>query len=131
MLGHAHHQRPAGVACAAPASLIVWWQSNLATNPRPALTLQQFRMVSRALSDPRRVALLESIGSEPEYSCQELCKEAGVSKGTVSHHMDVLVKAGLIVERRRGQYMFYEVRRDVIAAYAAELIRRVAPLART
>ena len=54
-----------------------------------------------------------------------------MSKGTVSHHMDVLVKAGLIVERRRGQYMFYEVRRDVIAAYAAELIRRVAPLART
>ena len=103
----------------------------MATNPRPALTLQQYRTVSRALSDPRRVALLESIGSAQEYSCQELCREAGVSKGTVSHHMDILVKAGLIVERRRGQFMFYEVRRDVIAAYAAELIRRVAPPART
>jgi len=45
--------------------------------------------------------------------------------------MDILVKAGLIVERRRGQYMFYEVRRDVIAAYAAELIRRVAPANRS
>jgi len=101
----------------------------LATNPRPALTPAQFRSVSRALSDPRRVALLESIGSESEYSCQALCKEAGVSKGTVSHHIDILVKAGLIVERRRGQFMFYEVRRDVIAAYAAELIRRVAPTA--
>ena len=111
--------------------MLVWWASNLATNPKPALTLQEFRTVSRALSDPRRVALLESIGSEAEYSCQELCKESGVSKGTVSHHMDILVKAGLIVERRRGQYMFYEVRRDVIAAYAAELIRRVAPPART
>ena len=128
MVGHAHR---ASAPCAGTGSVIVWWQSNLATNPRAALTLQQFRMVSRALSDPRRVALLESIGSEPEYSCQELCKEAGVSKGTVSHHMDVLVKAGLIVERRRGQYMFYEVRRDVIAAYAAELIRRVAPPAHT
>ena len=103
----------------------------MVTNPRPALTTQEFRTVSRALSDPRRVALLENIGSASEYSCQELCKEAGVSKGTVSHHMDILVKAGLIVERRRGQYMFYEVRRDVIAAYAAELIRRVAPAAHT
>lgn len=111
--------------------MIVWCESNLPTNPRPALTLQQFRTVSRALSDPRRVALLESIGSATEYSCQELCREAGVSKGTVSHHMDILVKAGLVVERRRGQYMFYEVRRDVIAAYAAELIRRVAPTAHT
>ena len=43
----------------------------------------------------------------------------------------ILVKAGLIVERRRGQFMFYEVRRDVIAAYAAELIRRVAPASRS
>ena len=103
----------------------------MATTPRPALTLRQFRTVSRALSDPRRVALLESIGSATEYSCQELWREAGGSEGTVSHHMDILVKAGLIVERRRGQYMFYEVRRDVIAAYAAELIRRVAPTART
>ena len=102
----------------------------MATNPRPALTRQEFRTVSRALSDPRRVALLESIGSAAEYSCQELCRESGVTKGTVSHHMDILADAGLIIERRRGQYMFYEVRRDVIAAYAAELIRRVAPTAR-
>jgi ArsR family transcriptional regulator len=87
--------------------------------------------VSRALADPRRLALLEEIGSAREYSCQMLCRGSGISKGTVSHHMKILVDAGLIVERRRGQYMFYEVRREVIAAYAAELIRRAAPLART
>ena len=96
----------------------------MGTSLRPTLTPRKFREVSRALADPRRQTLLESIGSAPEYSCQELCREAEVTKGTVSHHVDILVKAGLIVERRRGQYMFYEVRRDVIAAYAAELIRR-------
>ena len=30
------------------------------------------------------MALLESIGSAPEYSCQALCQESGVSKGTVT-----------------------------------------------
>ncbi len=76
------------------------------------------------------MALLESIGSAPEYSCQQLCSEAGVTKGTVSHHVRELVRAGLIEERRDGQYMFYEVRREVLAAYAAELLRRVARVER-
>jgi len=72
------------------------------------------------------MALLESIGSEPEFSCQKLCLESGVTKGTVSHHVRELARAGLITERREGQYMFYEVRREVVAAYVAELMRRVA-----
>jgi DNA-binding transcriptional ArsR family regulator len=72
------------------------------------------------------MALLESIGSEPECPCQKLCSESGITKGTVSHHVRELVRAGLIEERREGQYMFYEIRREVLAAYAAELMRRVA-----
>ncbi len=91
-----------------------------------ALTARQFQAVAKALADPRRMALLESIGSERECSCQKLCSESGVTKGTVSHHVRELVRAGLIEERRDGQYMFYEVRREVLAAYTAELLRRVA-----
>jgi len=92
---------------------------------QPTLTAQRFQEVAKALADPRRMALLESIGSAREYSCQKLCSESGVTKGTVSHHIKELVRAGLVAERRDGQYMFYEVRREVLAAYAAELMRRV------
>lgn len=93
---------------------------------QPALTARQFEAVAKALSDPRRMALLESIGSEREYSCQKLCSESGVTKGTVSHHVRELLRAGLIDERREGQYSFYQVRHEVLAAYVAELMRRVA-----
>ena len=92
------------------------------------MTAKQFQAVAKALADPRRMALLESIGSEREYSCQKLCSVAGVTKGTVSHHVRELLEAGLIDERREGQYMFYEVRREVLAAYTAELMRRVSRL---
>ena len=91
------------------------------------LTPRQFEAVAKALADPRRMALLESIGSRDEFSCQELCKRSGVSKGTVSHHMKELARAGLISERRDGQFMFYEVRREMLAAFTAELMRRVVP----
>ena len=97
--------------------------------PRPAptaLEARQFEAVAKALADPRRMSLLECIASDREYSCQKLCSGSGVSKGTVSHHVKELVRAGLISERREGQYMYYEVRREMVAAYAAELMRRVA-----
>lgn len=96
--------------------------------PQPVLSARQFELVAKALADPRRMALLESIGSEREYSCQKLCVEFPVSKGTISHHMKELVRAGLIQSRREGQFRFYEVRREVLAAYTAELMRRVARL---
>jgi len=98
----------------------------VSTRKDAALSARQFQAVAKALADPRRMALLESIGSEREYSCQKLCSESGVTKGTVSHHVRELVRAGLIEERREGQYMFYELRREVLAAYVAELLRRVA-----
>ena len=46
--------------------------------------------VSKALADPRRVALLEAISSAKEFPCSQLCKDFPVSKGTISHHMKVV-----------------------------------------
>ena len=92
----------------------------------PSLPAQQFELVAKALADPRRMALLESIGSMREYPCSRLCEFFPVSKGTISHHMKELMRAGLIHERKEGQYRHYEVRREVLAAYTAELMRRVA-----
>jgi ArsR family transcriptional regulator len=89
------------------------------------LTARQFDQVAKALADPRRVALLEAISSTKEFPCQQLCKEFPVSKGTISHHMKELIRAGLIRARRDGQYKLYEVVRETVEAYAEELTRRL------
>ena len=95
------------------------------TATQPALTPKQFDLVAKALSDPRRMALLEAIGSERECACSKLCRIFPLSKGTVSHHMKELINAGLVQSRKEGQYMHFEIRREVLAAYSAELMRRV------
>jgi len=89
------------------------------------LTTREFELVAKALADPRRMALLEAIGSEVEYPCHRLCEFFPVSKGTISHHMKELLRAGLIKARREGQYLHYVVCRDTIDAYTAELKRRL------
>ena len=81
--------------------------------------------MAKALADPRRVALLEAIASADEYPCHRLCEQFPVSKGTISHHMRELLRAGLIRARREGQFIHYEACRDTVTAYANELRRRL------
>ena len=92
--------------------------------PRSKLTDKQFDLIAKALADPRRMALLEAIAGEEECACQQLRKEFPVSKATISFHIKELVRAGLVEARRDGQFLQCEVRRDVLQAYSAELLRR-------
>jgi ArsR family transcriptional regulator, arsenate/arsenite/antimonite-responsive transcriptional repressor len=94
------------------------------TPTRPALTAKQFELVAKALADPRRMALLQAIAREEECACQKLREEFPVSKATISFHIKELVRAGLVEARREGQFLHCELRREMLEAYAAELLRR-------
>ena len=85
----------------------------------------QFERIAKALSDPRRFAMLEAIASGHECPNQLLCRDFPVSKATISHHLKELVQAGLVESEREGQYVTYRARLDVMQAYAAELVQRV------
>ena len=93
---------------------------------RPASPLApgQFDRIAKALSDPRRFALLQAIAENDECPYQKLCQEFPVSKATISHHMKELIRAGLVESERDGQHMSASFRADVLAAYTAELLRR-------
>lgn len=85
----------------------------------------QFERIAKALSDPRRFAVLETIaGAEHECPHQKLCQQFPVSKATISHHVRELVQAGLVESERAGQYVHARVVPGVIEAYTSELLRR-------
>ena len=97
------------------------------TKPTPARskpTDKQFDLIAKALADPTRMALLEAIAGEEECPCQQLREEFTISKATISHHIKELVRAGLVDAHKDGQFLHCEVRRDVLEAYTAELLRR-------
>jgi ArsR family transcriptional regulator len=93
----------------------------------PALLPGQFARIAKALSDPRRFALLEAIASRQECPCQRLTREFPISKATISHHVRELALAGLVVPEREGQFVRYRVRLPVLRAYTAELLGRLKP----
>jgi ArsR family transcriptional regulator len=94
------------------------------SSPRSRLTAPQFALIAKALADPRRMALLEVIAGEEECPCLRLREQFPVSKATISHHLKELSRAGLIDAHRDGQFLRCDVRREVLAAYTAELLRR-------
>jgi ArsR family transcriptional regulator len=91
---------------------------------RSTLTEKQFELIAKALADPTRMQVLEVIAGERECACTKLREEFPISKATISHHIKELVRAGVVEAHREGQYLSCEVRRDVLEAYTAELLRR-------
>jgi ArsR family transcriptional regulator len=85
----------------------------------------QFHRVAKALADPRRFEILETVAAQPELACQRLCDCFPVSQATISHHLKELANAGLVECRREGQFAFYRVRSEVVGAYVSELERRI------
>ena len=72
----------------------------------------------KALSDPTRVRLLRHIaGSEDATACAcHLPDLLGISQPTLSHHMQKLVRAGLVDREQRGRWAHYTVRPGAIDA---------------
>jgi len=97
-------------------------------------TTAQLDEVFKALASEHRREILRLLGATtPEAgraccSTDEVCAcdisgHLGLSASTVSHHMSVLRKAGLVDGRKDGLWTYYTLRRDVLEDAAAELRR--------
>nr|WP_314582802.1 helix-turn-helix domain-containing protein [uncultured Pseudomonas sp.] len=88
------------------------------------LTDQQISLISRALADRRRYQILVQISASAEpVPCAELLKVHPVSAATVSHHTKELERAGLISTLREGKYASFVMQREVLRAYARQLMQ--------
>jgi ArsR family transcriptional regulator len=76
----------------------------------------------KALADPVRLRLLSLVASVPEgevCAC-DLNEPLDRSQATVSHHLSLLVNAGLITREQRGKWAWFRVAPD-----RAEFVRSV------
>jgi ArsR family transcriptional regulator len=77
----------------------------------------------KALADPARLRLLSLIAAhEGGDACVcDLTEPVGLSQPTVSHHLKVLVDAGLLVREKRGVWAHYTLVPGALAAITAHL----------
>ena len=72
----------------------------------------------KALADPVRLQLLSIItGSPGQEACVcDMTELVDVAQPTVSHHLQVLVDAGIVTRDRRGNWAWFRLDADQLAA---------------
>ena len=65
----------------------------------------------KALADPTRLRLISLVAAhENAEACVcELTDPVGLSQPTVSHHLKILVEAGILTREQRGKWAYYQL----------------------
>lgn len=82
---------------------------------------ERLATVFKALGDPTRVRLVSLIAAaDGGAACIcNLTAPVGLSQPTVSHHMKLLVDAGLVTREQRGKWAYYAVAPGALDALAS------------
>jgi len=116
-------QSPAwrAVACCAP----------LVREPLNAAAAEQLAGILKALADPARLRLLSMIAAHEggEACVCDLTEPLALSQPTVSHHLKVLLDAGLVSRDKRGVWAYYRLIEGALTGLAELLTASTKPAA--
>ncbi len=79
--------------------------------------------VLKALADPVRLRLVSIVAAAPagEVCACDLPDLVDRSQATVSHHLSILVRAGIFDREQRGKWAWFRLRPDTLAALRGAL----------
>lgn len=69
--------------------------------------------VFKALNDPTRRAILELLKGR-DLTAGEIAEQFQISWPSVSHHLEQLKRAGLVVAVKEGQFIYYSLNTTVM-----------------
>lgn len=77
----------------------------------------------KAIADPARLRLISMVAAHEngEACVCDLTEPLGLSQGTVSHHLKILVEAGIFARDKRGTWAYYSLVPGALDAIAATL----------
>jgi ArsR family transcriptional regulator len=96
----------------------------LLRDPLDERAANQLAEVFKALADPARLRLVSLVATTPggEVCACDLPAFLGRSQPTVSHHLSLLVRAGVFEREQRGKWAWFRLRPGALASIAGQLI---------
>jgi ArsR family transcriptional regulator, arsenate/arsenite/antimonite-responsive transcriptional repressor len=86
------------------------------SSAKTELSNEQFTLISKALSDPNRLQIIEMITSQERCACK-LLEHFNISQPTLSHHMRILSDCNLIQTRKDGKWSHYSMNIATMEAF--------------
>ena len=86
---------------------------------------ESMEKIGKALGDTTRLRILSEISKKGSMTCSEAEAVAGLSQPTVSHHINLLIDAGLLNAEKEGRFSRLTVNRkkmEQFASYLKELV---------
>ena len=80
----------------------------------------------KALSDPIRRKILLML-KEKDMTAGEIAERFDISKPSISHHLNTLKQAGMVLDERHGQNIYYTINTSVfedVMNFAVGLLKR-------
>ncbi len=76
--------------------------------------LEKMAAQFKALGDNTRLEIMMAVaaGENAEACVCDLTPETGLAQSTVSHHLKLLVEAGLLSRTQRGKWAYYALTKD-------------------
>ena len=69
--------------------------------------------IFKALNDPTRRQILELL-QERDMTAGEIAEQFDMSWPSISHHLDLLKQAKLVMSEKEGQYVYYTLNTTVV-----------------
>ena len=73
---------------------------------------RQVNIIFKALNDPTRREILELL-QKKDMTAGDIADQFHISKPSISHHLDLLRQAGLVVSVKEGQFIYYSLNTTV------------------
>ena len=73
--------------------------------------------IAKALSDKARVRILQEIAKRGQISCGDAEDIALLSQPTCSHHIKVLIEAGILNAVKNGRHVMITVNKEVLKEF--------------
>ncbi|MBK7290211.1 MAG: winged helix-turn-helix transcriptional regulator [Chitinophagaceae bacterium] len=70
-------------------------------------------IVFKALNDPTRREILEML-QERDMTAGEIAEQFTISFPSISHHLDILKQAKLVIAEKEGQFVYYSLNTTVV-----------------
>jgi ArsR family transcriptional regulator, arsenate/arsenite/antimonite-responsive transcriptional repressor len=89
------------------------------------IDIAKLEKISRALGDPYRVKMLDSIRHEPEgVTCYAMKERFDLAQSTVSHHLKQLVDADLLLYEKNGRCSRYWINKKTLSDFV-NLLKKI------
>ena len=77
----------------------------------------------KTLADPTRQKILEML-LEKEITVSEIVDAFNLTQPTVSHHLEILARSGLVTSRKEGKQVFYRTNQDNVVRCCGMLMSK-------